>query len=80
MRLLIAAALMIAALATATAQPVDPQQLADYIAMLLNDRAQQMHQLDALRLQLEQQKRACADHDAAVDAYWRAYTGLKPRG
>lgn len=65
-------------------QPLTPSQSQSYIAILLGDRIAYIKQIDDLRLQLEDQRRAAAAreqvmaaHDAAVDDYWRRYVGLK---
>ncbi len=91
MRTLGAAVLLIAALlapiaARADDPPMTPQQMETYLGVLFGDRASQQLQIDRLRLQVEdlrreedEMRRAAAAHDAAVDRYWREYTGLRKR-
>ena len=77
-RLLAAALALAGAVSPARSEmpPLDPQQERDYIAILRADRAGCADQFDVARLQVESLRRAVEAHDAAVDAWWRAYTGL----
>ena len=80
-RLALASAIvLVAKAALAQVPPVVDQtsaeQLRDYVDVLSADRAAYQREADRLRLQLIGHERARQDHDAAVDAYWRRYTGL----
>ena len=80
-RVLLAAVAGTLAIGTGWAQqpssgPMSMAQLQDYVAILMADRQSYAAQIDQLRLQLEEQRRQAAERDAAVDRYWRQWTGL----
>ena len=76
MRAISLALIIIAFPRLATAQELTPAQLSAYVAILKQDRAASAEQIDLLRLAIQEQRKAFAEHEAEVDAYWKRYTGL----
>ena len=59
-----------------SAQELTPAQLSAYVAILKQDRAASAEQIDLLRLAIQEQRKAFVEHEAAIDSYWKAWTGL----
>jgi hypothetical protein len=66
--------LLIAGMCSVSAETATPQQLQDYVGLLLQDRQSYAQQIDQLRLQMAEKDRQAA----ALALYWRDYVaGLK---
>ena len=77
-KILLAATIAAASLpARADDGPMTPDQMQTYIGILFQDRASAQLQIDRLKLQIEDLKRASDARAAEVDAYWKRWTGIK---
>lgn len=76
-RLIFAFLLLVASSAFADDQPMTPEQMSSYIGILFKDRVDKQLEIDRLKIQIEDLKRASDARAAEVDAYWKRWTGIK---